>query len=82
MARKVRRAKRKKVASRPEVNQTIDLEPVPEVAAEVESGVGKKQSSAEQFRLEYAYVVRDLRRVILLALAMFALLIALNLIIQ
>jgi hypothetical protein len=39
-------------------------------------------SSAEQFRLEYAYVLRDLRQVLVLAAIMFALLIALNLFLQ
>ncbi len=39
-------------------------------------------SPAEQFRLEYAYVIRDLRQVLILAVIMFALLIALNLFLQ
>lgn len=42
----------------------------------------KRLSSAEQFRLEYAYVLRDLRQVLILAAVMFALLIALNLFLQ
>ncbi len=36
----------------------------------------------EQFRLEYAYVLKDLRQVLVLAAVMFALLIALNLFLQ
>lgn len=38
-----------------------------------------KLSAEEQFRQEYAYVLKDLRQVLILAVAMFALLIALNL---
>ena len=41
-----------------------------------------KQSKEEAFREEYAYVLQDLRRVFILALLMFALLIGLNLILQ
>ncbi|MCP4422994.1 MAG: hypothetical protein GY803_00735 [Chloroflexi bacterium] len=37
---------------------------------------------AEQFRQEYAYVLKDLRQVLILAVIMFALLIALNLFLQ
>lgn len=37
---------------------------------------------AEQFRSEYAYVLKDLRQVLVLAAVMFALLIALNLFLQ
>ena len=39
-------------------------------------------SPEEKFRQEYAYVIKDLRRVFLLAGAMFVLLIALNLLLQ
>jgi len=38
-------------------------------------------TSEEELREEYAYVIQDLRRVFILAAAMFLLLIALNLII-
>lgn len=41
-----------------------------------------KLSKSEQFRLEYAYVFKDLRTVFILAAIMFALLIVLNLILQ
>lgn len=37
-------------------------------------------SAQEQFQLEYAYVLKDLRRVFILAGIMFALLIILNLV--
>ncbi|MEM7335371.1 MAG: hypothetical protein AAF490_25055 [Chloroflexota bacterium] len=42
------------------------------------TAVEKKLSKDEQFRLEYAYVLKDLRTVFILAGIMFALLIALN----
>lgn len=38
-----------------------------------------KLNPEEQFRQEYAYVLKDLRQVLILAVLMFALLIALNL---
>jgi hypothetical protein len=40
------------------------------------------RSPEEEFREEYAYVIRDLRRVFILAVAMFILLIALNLVLS
>ncbi len=39
-----------------------------------------KQDAAERFRQEYAYVLKDLRQILILAVAMFILLIILNLI--
>ncbi len=39
-------------------------------------------TSAEQFQMEYAYVIRDLRRVFILAGIMFTLLIILNIVLQ
>ncbi len=41
-----------------------------------------KTVSTEQFREEYGYVVRDLRRVFVLAALMFTLLIVLNLVLR
>lgn len=46
------------------------------------SGDKKQLSSAEQFALEYAYVIKDLRHILILAGIMFALLILANLILQ
>lgn len=40
----------------------------------------RRISTPEELEEEYAYVIRDLRQILLLALVMFALLIALNLI--
>ena len=39
-------------------------------------------STSEQFALEYAYVIKDLRHVLILAVIMFVLLILANLVLQ
>jgi hypothetical protein len=79
MAKKVRRVKKK----RKETRQKSSTQNVSDVAAPTsETATGKQLSSSEQFRLEYAYVVKDLRRVLILAALMFALLITLNLVLQ
>lgn len=41
-----------------------------------------KLSSEEKFQMEYAYVIKDLRSILILAVIMFALLIVLNLALQ
>jgi hypothetical protein len=41
-----------------------------------------KLSPEEQFRQEYAYVIKDLRQVLVLAVLMFALLIVLNVVLR
>ena len=46
-----------------------------------QAATSSRISSEEELREEYAYVIRDLRRVFLLAGVMFLLLIALNLLI-
>lgn len=80
MAKKVRRVKKKKrkqtagaAAANQAANETGEL---------VDKNLQQPISSTEQFRLDYAYVVKDLRRVLILAGAMFALLIILNLLLQ
>lgn len=50
--------------------------------AEVMEGANRKLSTTEQFQQEYAYVIRDLRTVFILAAVMFALLIILNIVLQ
>lgn len=45
----------------------------------VEAAQSPQLSSEEEYRLEYAYVIKDLRRIFVIAVAMFALLITLNL---
>jgi len=80
MAKKVRRVKKKrqkqtasKIPQKLESNEAAEsLEMMPEQSI----------SSTDQFRLDYFYVVKDLRRVLILAGAMFALLIILNLLVQ
>lgn len=63
--------KNRRSKSKPKVSESS-------TAAAAES----KLSKGEQFRLEYAYVYKDLRTVFILAGVMFALLITLNLILQ
>lgn len=73
MAKKVRRVKKKNKRSVPVTENGV------EQAAET---VLKKVTAAEAYRQEYAYVIKDLRRLLLVSAAMFILLIALNLILQ
>jgi len=69
MAKKVRRARRTIKPSRSNNKQTLSEEQ-PKLTVE------------EELREEYAYVAQDLKRVALLATAMFILLIVLNLLLQ
>ncbi len=77
MAKKVRRVKkkRKKRAS------ASSPEPAAKDEAKAEPA-NETLSATDQFRFDYAYVIKDLRRVLILAGTMFALLIILNLILQ
>ena len=80
MAKKVRRVKKKKrkqTTSQSRVNLASS-----DGARTLDSDAKQPISSAEQFRLDYAYVVKDLRRVLILAGVMFALLVVLNLLLQ
>jgi hypothetical protein len=76
MAKKVRRAKKKKRKATPVVTAVDAAEKPAEKVAKV------KETSAESFRQEYAYVIKDLRRVLLVSGAMFMLLIVINLLLQ
>ena len=79
MAKKVRRAKKKRQQKR----QATPAQAKRSTSAPVsEAVVEQRLSSTDQFRHEYAYVVKDLRRVLVLAAIMFALLNALNLLLQ
>ncbi len=90
MAKKVRRAKKKKnvdetaVASSNNIqaNSEMTAQAAPKHKTKSQKRAAKKQATVEDFRQEYAYVGQDLRRVLILSAAMFALLIALNLILQ
>jgi hypothetical protein len=77
MAKKVRRAKKKNRA-------THVTESTAEVPTEVvvEKAVSAKVKEIESYRKEYAYVVKDLRRLFLLSGALFLLLIVINLLVQ
>jgi len=63
MAKKVRRVRRAK--NRGDKAKVVDNTP--------------KLTVAEQFELEYSYVLKDLRQILILAVVMFTLLIAVNL---
>jgi type III secretory pathway component EscR len=77
MAKKVRRAKKKN-------RSTSGAESTAETSTDqvVEKAVSAKVKETEAYRLEYAYVVKDLRRLFLLSGALFLLLIVINLMVQ
>ncbi len=76
-SKKSKRAAKPRPANRPKpANRAVDVNR--KIAAPRQSA--KKQAAT--FREEYAYVVKDLRHVLILAAVMFALLIALNLVLQ
>jgi hypothetical protein len=56
--------------------------PAPTRATSGEKFVEPPKKQAEDFQVEYAYVLKDLRTVFILAALMFILLIALNLVLQ
>ena len=72
-------------ASRKSVQRFVGAAEASEIAAEVTTSqrpakLSRSQAAAERIEEEYAYITNDLRRVFILAAAMFALLIALNVI--
>jgi hypothetical protein len=73
MAKKVRRVRRSRARSKVDDQENG-------LSGKATGSSKPRQDSAERFRLEYAYVLRDLRHVLLLALAMFVLLVLLNLV--
>jgi hypothetical protein len=87
MAKKVRRVRRKKRTDQPSTkNQSEDIARVDKVDAKtINSRSAKKNKKnkvkltlEEELREEYAYVIYDLRRIAMLAAALFVLLILLN----
>ncbi len=84
MAKKVRRVKKRKAKAK----QTPTVEPIIADGKAAKTNVvrgnirDKRVTSEAQLRDEYAYVIKDLRRVFIIAAAMFALLILLNLLLQ
>lgn len=53
-----------------------------EVTADAKAALKTKLNPEDQFRQEYAYVLKDLRQVLILAVVMFALLIILNVVLR
>lgn len=83
MAKKVRRVRKPAPERTAASSATTVTEPVESSSTAGKSGkTSRSESTAEEFRSEYAYVLKDLRRVFLLAALLFALLIVLNLILQ
>jgi hypothetical protein len=87
MAKKVRRVRRKKRTDQPSTkNQSEDVARVDKADAKtINSRSAKKNKKnkvkltlEEELREEYAYVIYDLRRIAILAAALFVLLILLN----
>jgi hypothetical protein len=75
MAKKVRRARRPMPSGEPFYER-------PEPAAPAASRMPTRRVTEEELREEYAYVLRDLRWIFILAAAMFTLLIVLNLVLR
>ncbi len=87
MAKKVRRVRRKKRTDHPSTKyQSEDVARVDKVDAKTINSRSTKEKKKnkvkltpeEELREEYAYVVYDLRRIAILAAALFVLLILLN----
>lgn len=78
MAKKVRRVKKKNKSSEPVVESTSEI--VTELPDE--QIMSAKEKAALSYRQEYAYVIEDLRRLLLLSGALFLLLIIINLLFQ
>jgi Flp pilus assembly protein TadB len=77
MAKKIRRAKKK-------TSSTTNVERSTEDSTNNigEKSVSAKDRATEAYRQEYAYVVKDLRRLFLLSGALFLLLVVINLLFQ
>jgi hypothetical protein len=85
MAKKVRRVKKKKKSAQDTTtaveNTAVQAAPVSKAMVK-EKVASAKVKEVVTFHEEYAYVIKDLRRVLLVSGAMFLLLIALNLLLQ
>lgn len=89
MAKKSNRSRPKQTAKKPTTAKVETVEPatvesLPPVVPEAKpvTRPRRSQPTAERMEDEYAYIVGDLRRVLILAAIMFALLIAANLILS
>jgi hypothetical protein len=74
MAKKVRRVRRRRTQPRPNDKPLDQGSTNPEPKT--------RQDAVERFQQEYAYVLKDLRQILILAAAMFALLILLNVLLR
>jgi len=79
MSKKVRRVRRRRVEQKP-VSEESSLSEVSSGGRATSASSRTSTSTEEELRKEYAYVLQDLRRVFILAAAMFALLITLNIV--
>ena len=84
MAKKVRRV-RKPARDKTKTSQTTavaDTNGPSKSKTKSSKSSSRAENTAEEFRVDYAYVLKDLRRVFILAGILFTLLIALNLLLQ
>lgn len=81
MAKKVRRVKKKKsktaAVAQPGADVTLEQD-----VSKKEKAAAVKEKTSTSFEEEYAYVIKDLKRVLFVSGAMFLLLIVLNLVVQ
>lgn len=91
MAKKVRRVRRKKRTDQPSTkiqsedvarDDKVDAKTINSRSAKEKKKNKVKLTPEEELREEYAYVVYDLRRIAILAAALFVLLILLNILLQ
>ena len=91
MAKKVRRVRKSRTSKgstpkgdsvQPGASHRANKASSTNVALDEGQAQGDQLSSEDELREEYAYVVRDLRRVAILAAAMFILLILINILLQ
>lgn len=78
MAKKVRRVKKKNKRS----EQVADSSSEMLTEQTDEQTISAKEKAALSYRQEYAYVIKDLRRLLLVSGALFLLLIVINLLLQ
>lgn len=79
MSKKVRRVRRRRVEQKP-VSEESSLSEVSTGGRSTSASSRTSTSTEEELRKEYAYVLQDLRRVFILAAAMFTLLVILNIV--
>jgi hypothetical protein len=78
MAKKVRRVKKKNKRSDPVVDSTSEML----TEQTDEQTISAKEKAALSYQQEYAYVIKDLRHLLLVSGALFLLLIVINLLLQ